>query len=164
MKKITLTHWIFIALVIGIALGFAEPGWSPAYQIVSNIFLRLIKCIIAPILFGTLVVGIAGHTSDMKQVGKLALKSLFYFEIVTTLALVFGLVAVNVIKPGEGIKLPPPTATTVEVAKPMTTPELIEHIFPRSIVEAASTNDVLQIVFFAVLFGLAVSQLSGLSP
>jgi proton glutamate symport protein len=161
MKKLTLTHWIFIALVIGIGLGFAFPAWSPAYQVISNIFLRLIKCIIAPIIFGTLVVGIAGHTTDMKQVGKLALKSIFYFEIVTTLALVFGLVAVNVIKPGEGIKLPPAATATLEIAKPMTTPELIEHIFPRSIVEAASTNDVLQIVFFAVMFGLALSQLTG---
>ena len=161
MKKLTLTHWIFIALIIGIGLGFACPTWSPAYQVISNVFLRLIKCIIAPIIFGTLVVGIAGHTTDMKQVGKLALKSIFYFEIVTTLALVFGLVAVNVIKPGEGIKLPPAAMSTLEVAKPMTTPELIEHIFPRSIVEAASTNDVLQIVCFAVIFGLALSQLTG---
>jgi proton glutamate symport protein len=160
-KKITLTHWIFIALVVGIILGFVAPGWSPGYQVISNIFLRLIKCIIAPIIFGTLVVGIAGHTTDMKQVGRLALKSIFYFEIVTTLALTFGLVAVNLIKPGEGIKLPPAATSTLEVAKPMTTPELIEHIFPRSIIEAASTNDVLQIVFFAVVFGLALSQLTG---
>ena len=160
-KKLTLTHWIFIALVVGIGLGYACPTWAPAYQVLSNIFLRLIKSIIAPILFGTLVVGIAGHTTDMKQVGKLALKSIFYFEIITTLALLFGLVAVNLVKPGEGIVLPPPSATAIEVAKPMTTPELIEHIFPKSIVEAAASNDVLQIVFFAVLFGLAVSQLKG---
>src|ERR1700712_208837 len=123
LKKITLTHWIFIALVIGIGLGFVCPGWSPAYQVISNIFLRLIKCIIAPIIFGTLVVGIAGHTTDMKQVGKLALKSIIYFELVTTLALVFGLVAVNLVKPGEGIKLPPPSATAeVSTVKPMTGP------------------------------------------
>ncbi len=161
MKKLTLTHWIFISLVIGIGLGFAFPTWSPAYQVISNVFLRLIKCIIAPIIFSTLVVGIAAHTKDMKQVGRLALKSIFYFEIVTTLALIFGLVAVNVIKPGQGIKLPPAATSTLDVVKPMTTPELIEHIFPRSVVEAASTNDVLQIVFFAVMFGLALSQLKG---
>jgi len=161
LKKLTLTHWIFIALVVGIGLGFVAPSWSPGYQVVSNIFLRLIKSIIAPILFGTLVVGIAGHTSDMKQVGRLALKSIIYFEIVTTLALVFGLVAVNVVKPGEGIQLPPASSSTIEVAKPLSTPELIEHIFPKSIIEAAASNDVLQIVFFAVLFGLALSQLHG---
>lgn len=161
-KKISLTHWIFIALVAGIILGFVAPQWSPGYQVLSNVFLRLIKCIIAPILFGTLVVGIAGHTSDMKQVGWLALKSIVYFEIVTTLALAFGLVAVNVVQPGSGITLPPPSAATaVEVAKPMTGAEMIEHIFPKSIIEAASTNDVLQIVFFAVMFGLALSQLRG---
>ena len=161
LKKITLTHWIFIALVVGIGLGFAFPEWSPGYQVLSNIFLRLIKSIIAPILFGTLVVGIAGHTSDMKQVGRLALKSMIYFEIVTTLALLFGLVAVNVIEPGVGIQLPPPSAANVVTAKPLSTPELIEHIFPKSIVEATANNDVLQIVIFAVLFGLALSQLKG---
>jgi proton glutamate symport protein len=161
LKKITLTHWIFIALVVGIGLGFAFPEWSPGYQVLSNIFLRLIKSIIAPILFGTLVVGIAGHTSDMKQVGRLALKSMIYFEVITTLALLFGLVAVNVMEPGVGIQLPPPSASSVVTTKPLTTPELIEHIFPKSIVEATANNDVLQIVFFAVLFGLALSQLKG---
>ncbi len=161
LKKLSLTHWIFIALVVGIGLGFAFPEWSPGYQVLSNIFLRLIKSIIAPILFGTLVVGIAGHTSDMKQTGRLALKSLVYFEIVTTLALLFGLVAVNVLEPGVGIQLPPASASNVVTAKPLTTGELIEHIFPKSIVEATATNDVLQIVFFAVLFGLALSQLKG---
>lgn len=161
LKKLTLTHWIFISLVVGIGLGFVFPEWSPGYQVLSNIFLRLIKSIIAPILFGTLVVGIAGHTSDMKQVGRLALKSIVYFEIVTSLALLFGLVAVNTIKPGVGIQLPPPSASEAVVAKPLSTAELIEHIFPKSIVEATATNDVLQIVFFAVLFGLALSQLKG---
>jgi proton glutamate symport protein len=161
LKKLTLTHWIFISLVVGIGLGFAFPEWSPGYQVLSNIFLRLIKSIIAPILFGTLVVGIAGHTTDMKQVGRLALKSVFYFEIVTSLALLFGLVAVNTIKPGVGIQLPPPSASEAVLAKPLSTAELIEHIFPKSIVEATANNDVLQIVFFAVLFGLALSQLKG---
>lgn len=161
MKKLTLTHWIFIAMLVGVALGYFLPEYAPAYKVISNLFLRMIKCIIAPILFGTLVVGIAGHTDDMKQVGRLALKSLFYFEVVTTLALVFALVAANVIKPGEGIKLPPPSATHVEVAKPLTTAEMIEHVVPKSIVEAASSNDVLQIVFFSVLFGIALSQLRG---
>ncbi len=160
-KKLSLTHWIFIAMLIGIGLGYFLPEWSPGYKVVSNLFLRMIKCIIAPILFGTLVVGIAGHTTDMKQVGRLALKSLFYFEIVTTLALVFGLVAVNVMEPGRGIQLPPATHTAEPLAKPMTTPEMIEHVVPKSIVEAAASNDVLQIVFFAVLFAIALSQLHG---
>ncbi len=148
-------------MLIGIGFGYFLPEWSPGYKVISNLFLRMIKCIIAPILFGTLVVGIAGHTTDMKQVGRLALKSLFYFEIVTTLALVFGLVAVNVIQPGAGIQLPPPTHAAEPLAKPLTTPEMIEHVVPKSIVEAAASNDVLQIVFFAVLFAIALSQLQG---
>ena len=149
-------------MLVGIALGYALPEFAPAYKVVSNLFLRMIKCIIAPILFGTLVVGIAGHTSDMKQVGRLALKSLFYFEVVTTLALVFGLVAVNLVQPGAGIHLPPPNlAAESAIAKPLTTSEMIEHVVPKSIVEAAASNDVLQIVFFAVLFAIALSQLKG---
>lgn len=162
LKKLSLTHWIFIAMFIGIAFGYVLPEAAPVYKVISNLFLRMIKCIIAPILFGTLVVGIAGHTTDMKQVGRLALKSLFYFEIVTTLALVFGLVAVNVVQPGVGIHLPPPhPGAEVALAKPLTTAEMIEHVVPKSIVEAAASNDVLQIVFFAVLFAIALSQLKG---
>src|SRR6476661_7147788 len=92
LKKISLTHWIFIAMVIGIALGFFLPQWAPGYKVVSNLYLRMIKCIIAPILFGTLVVGIAGHVRDIKEIGRLAFRSILYFEVVTTLALAFGLI------------------------------------------------------------------------
>ena len=149
-------------MLIGIALGFAMPEWAPAYKVVSNLFLRLIKCIIAPILFSTLVVGIAAHGDDMKKVGRIALKAFIYFEIVTTLALVFGLTAVNLVRPGEGMSLAGIHATAADVAtKPLTTPEMIEHVVPKSIVEAAANNDVLQIVFFAILFALALMQVRG---
>lgn len=161
-KRLTLTHWIFIAMLIGVSFGYFFPEWAPGYKVVSNLFMRGVKLIIAPILFGTLVVGIAGHTQDLKAVGKLALKSLFYFEVVTTLALVFGLGFVNVFRPGDGITLSPSAHTeTVAAAKPMTTGEIIEHVVPKSIVEAAANNDVLQIVFFSVMFAIALTQLKG---
>jgi proton glutamate symport protein len=163
LRRLSLTHWIFLAMIIGIAFGYFLPEWAPGYKVISNLFLRMVKVIIAPILFGTLVVGIAGHTQDMKAVGKLALKSLFYFEVVTTLALVFGLLAVNFVKPGVGIHLSPTAHLDAAAApaKPMTTGELIEHVVPKSFIEAMASNDVLQIVFFSVVFAIALSQLKG---
>src|SRR5436305_1381218 len=114
MRRITLSQWIVIAMVVGIALGSLFPtseraihhGWSAAdLQLLSNVFLRMIKSLIVPLLFATLVVGIAGHGDDMKKVGRLALRSIIYFEVITTLALVVGLLAVNLVKPGRGITL-----------------------------------------------------------
>jgi proton glutamate symport protein len=161
-KKITLTHWIFIAMGVGVLLGFVLPEGAPVYSVISNLFLRLIKCIIVPLLFGTLVVGIAGHTGDMKQVGRLAVRSLMYFEVLTTLALVFGLFAVNVMRPGDGIALPPASTTEAAPAK-LSAADMIEHIIPKSFIEAASANDVLQIVVFSVLFAIALSMVHGKS-
>ncbi len=162
LKKISLTHWIFISMGIGIALGYFVPEGAPVFQVISNLFLRMIKCIIVPIIFGTLVVGIAGHMQDMKQIGRLAFKSIIYFEIVTTFALIFGLVAVNWVKPGVGVSLKDVAAsgTDIPTAK-LSTAQLIEHIVPKSFFEAAAKNDVLQVVFFAVLFALALMQLHG---
>lgn len=162
LRRLSLTHWIFIAMVIGIAFGYFVPEWAPGFKVVSNLFLRMVKLIIAPILFGTIVVGIAGHAQDLKSVGKLALKAIFYFEVVTTLALGFGLLFVNVFRPGDGIKLNPAAHTeAISTAKPMTAGEMIEHVVPKSIFEAMATNDVLQIVFFSVVFAIALTQLKG---
>src|SRR3954470_15274992 len=104
MKRPSLTVWILIALVAGIAFGAILPGPAKQMAILGTIFLRLIKSIIAPLLFGTLVCGIAG-TGSVKTMGRIGGKALLYFEIVTTLALVIGLVAVNVVQPGAGIQL-----------------------------------------------------------
>jgi proton glutamate symport protein len=122
----------------------------------------MIKSIIVPLVFGTLVVGIAGHGDDLKRVGRLALKSVVYFEVVTTLALVVGLAAANLARPGAGVTL---AATSEEgrqlASAPATFAGVLEHTVPASIVEAAARNEVLQVVFFAILFGVALSQVTG---
>src|ERR1700737_5422242 len=105
LRRISLTSWIIIAMVIGVIIGWAFPAFAVNLKPLSTVFLRMIKSIIVPLIFGTLVVGIAGHGDDMKRVGRLALKSITYFEIVTTLALFIGLAAVNLVRPGEGVTL-----------------------------------------------------------
>lgn len=159
LRRISLTQWILISMVLGIGIGVAFPEQSQHLKVVSNVFLKLIKCIIVPIIFGTLVVGIAGHSDDLKAVGRLAIKSIIYFEVVTTLALAVGLVAVNVVKPGLGVVLPAPDKR--EVPHQQTVAEMIEHIFPKSFFESAASNDVLQVVVFAVIFAVALTQVSG---
>src|SRR5689334_4553477 len=105
IRRISLTQWIIISMIVGVLLGWLAPGFAVALKPLSTIFLNMIKSLIAPLLFATLVVGIAGHGDDMKKVGKLAFRSIVYFEVVTTLALAVGLIAVNVVKPGRGIDL-----------------------------------------------------------
>src|SRR4030081_3711654 len=105
LRRIPLTSWILISRVVGVLIGTFAPDLAVSLKPLSNAFLRMIKSIIVPLIFGTLVVGIAGHGDDMKRVGRLALKSIIYFEIVTTLALVLVLVAVNLVRPGEGVTL-----------------------------------------------------------
>ncbi len=162
LRKISLTHWILISMVAGIAVGSVFPEGSQHLRVVSNVFLRMIKCLLVPLVFGTLVVGIAGHSDDLKAVGRLALKAIIYFEVVTTLALVIGLAAVNLTQPGVGVALPAAGSATGQVAaQKVTLAGIIEHIFPRSFFEAAAANDVLQVVCFAVLFAIALTQVKG---
>src|SRR6202022_2320378 len=105
LRRIPLTSWIIISMVVGVLIGTFAPAFGVKLSPISTVFLRMIKSIIVPLIFGTLVVGIAGHGDDMKRVGRLALKSITYFEIVTTLALFIGLAAVNLVRPGEGVTL-----------------------------------------------------------
>jgi proton glutamate symport protein len=171
LRRITQTQWIVISMVLGILIGYLfpdRPEGTPGFQasdlqVLSTVFLRMIKSLIVPLLFATLVVGIAGHGDDMKRVGKLAFRSIVYFEIVTTLALVVGLLAVNIVKPGRGVNLAAATAATgAEFAKTKTTfAGVIEHTVPQSFFEAAAKNEVLQIVFFAIIFAVALSQVQG---
>ncbi|HPQ16992.1 MAG TPA: cation:dicarboxylase symporter family transporter [Bryobacteraceae bacterium] len=154
MKRLSLTAWIFIGMAAGIALGAAAPSLAVKLSPLSNIFLRLIKSIIAPLIFGTLVYGIAG-AGNLRAMGRIGLKAIVYFEIVTTIALFLGLAAVNLVRPGEGMKL---ERTASELALPEAQQSLaamLEHVFPASIIEAMARGEVLQIVVFALLFGAA---------
>ncbi len=155
MKRLSLTAWIFIGMAAGVALGIAAPGVASKLGPISNIFLRLIRSIVAPLLFATLVTGI-GNSGDLKQMGRIGLKSIFYFEIVTTLALLLGLAAVNLVHPGAGV---PITASAAEIAPHAHTGFRIETIFPTSIFDALARNDALQIVVFAFLFGAACAAI-----
>ncbi len=160
LRRRTLTQWIVVAMVAGVALGILFPAFAVSIRPVSTVFLRMIKSIIVPLIFGTLVVGIAGHGDDMKRVGRLALKSIVYFEIVTTLALVIGLFAVNILKPGVGVSLVATGAAPVS-GNQITFSSVLEHIVPQSFFEAAATNEMLQIVFWSVLFAIGLSQVRG---
>lgn len=184
LRRVSLTQWILLSMVAGVLFGWAAPEQAVEMKVVSTLFLKMIKCILVPLVFGTLVVGIASHSDDLKGVGRLAFRSILYFEVVTTLALIIGLAVVNVLQPGKGVKLTapanaPPAATAPAVpavapatasaaaapaAKPPKKPlkqtfqEIIEHIVPTSFFEAAAKNDVLQVVFFALLFAVALAQ------
>ena len=155
--KKSLTTWILMSMVVGAEFGYDLPEIGVKMQIVSKIFLRLIKTIIAPLLFATLVVGIAGHSS-LKQVGRMGWKSLVYFEIVSTIALFIGLAAINISKAGVGIVVPD-VVNQSELAPvaPVTGSDLILHIFPENIAKAIYEGQVLQIVVFSIIFGIAVA-------
>jgi proton glutamate symport protein len=157
MKKVSLTAWIFIGMAVGVGLGIAAPEFAKQLGIVSTIFLRLIRSIIAPLLFGTLVVGIAGG-GDLKHMGRIGGKAILYFEIVTTFALFLGLGIVNLVRPGEGVAIARTAADQVAAA-PATVSAIVEHTFPASIIDAMARNDVLQVVVFAFLFGAACAAI-----
>ena len=156
-RKPSLTTWILIGLVAGIAFGALFPGPSQAMGLLGAIFLRMIRAIIAPLLFATLVVGIAG-TGSLKTMGRIGGKALIYFEVVTTIALFIGLGAVNLVKPGVGVQLAKAAASGL--GQPTQTySQIIEHIFPTSIIDAMARGDVLQIVVFAFIFGAACAAI-----
>src|SRR3989440_10813351 len=155
----SLTVQIMIGLVVGGVIGWLRPDWGNAVYFLRDIFINLIKSIIAPLVFSTIVVGIAG-AGALRKVGRMGIKALIYFEIVTTAALVIGLAVVNFTKPGAGVTL---AARNTDVLKAISENhakslvETIVHVFPSSVVEAMVRGDVLQIVAFSVLFALAVT-------
>ena len=157
IHKRSLTTWIFIAMIAGAALGHDFPQIALNVRVLGLIFLRLIRTIVAPLLFATLVSGIAGH-SDLKKVGRMGVKAIVYFEIVTTVALVIGLVAINVSKAGVGAKVPTTaTAEALQVQK-LTASETILHIFPENLAKSVAEGQILQVVVFSILFGIALAQ------
>jgi proton glutamate symport protein len=162
LRGISLTKWILIFMVIGALVGWLNPDLGTGLKPLSTVFLRMIKSIVVPIIFGSLVIGIAGHGDDMKRVGRLALKSIIYFEIITTIALFVGLAAVNLTQPGVGVRLSTSAEQGQELAQKTTSfSSFLEHIVPQSFFEAAVNNEVLQIVFFSILFAVALSQVRG---
>ena len=156
LYKRTLTAWIFVAMVIGAALGHDWPHAALHLRLLSLIFLRLIRTIIAPLLFGTLVSGIAAH-SDLKKVGRMGLKSIIFFEGVTTPALFIGLAAINLSKAGVGVHLPSPSGEALQVQR-LTAAETILHIFPENLAKSVAEGQILQVVVFSILFGIALAM------
>jgi proton glutamate symport protein len=157
-RKKSLTTWILVSMIVGIEIGLNFPVFAQHLQVLSKIFLRLVKTIIAPILFATLVVGIAGH-SNLKQVGRMGWKSILYFEIITTLALVIGIIAINVTQAGASIALPAGFHQDLPEAKAQKWDEVILHIFPENFIKSVYHGDVLPIVVFSVVFGIALALL-----
>ena len=157
----SLTMQIMIGLIVGAVIGWLRPDWGNAVYFLRDIFINLIKSIIAPLVFSTIVVGIAG-AGALRKIGRMGVKALIYFELVTTAALFIGLAVVNFTKPGSGVTL---AAGSIDIVKtigqshPKTLVETLVHVFPSSVIESMVRGDVLQIVAFSVLFALAVSAI-----
>jgi proton glutamate symport protein len=156
----SLTTQIFVGLVAGILIGIVWPSTGVAIKPLADVFLRMIKMIIAPLLFSTLVVGIAG-SGDLRAMGRIGLKAILWFELATTVALVVGLVMMNVFRPGAGVTLP--VADTQELAamarSQQSAWDIVLHVFPTSVVDAMAKGDILQIVVFATIFGVALAAI-----
>ena len=152
---------VIVGIVVGVGLGYFYPAQGAAMKPLGDAFVKLIRMMIAPIIFGTVVVGIA-KMGDMKEVGRIGLRALIYFEVVSTIALVIGMVFVNVLKPGSAIHAtaaqldPKAVAAYTTSAAHLTTTDFLMNIIPTTIVNAFATGDILQVLFFSVLFGLAV--------
>ena len=156
----SLTRWIFFAMLLGGEIGLDRPQFAEHLRVFSEIFLRLIKVIVAPLIFGTLVTGISGH-GNLRSVGRIGLKSLIYFEVVTTLALFLGVAAINISRAGEGLAI---SQTAPVSQQPSTAPlrwdDFLLHIFPENIAKSVAENQILQVAVFAVLFGIALARVS----
>jgi proton glutamate symport protein len=163
------TTQIFIGLLFGVLIGYLWPssdangvhvaGFAESIKPIADTFLRMIKMIIAPLLFSTLVIGIAG-TGDLKAMGRIGLKALIYFEIATTIALFLGLGLVNVFKPGVGVQVSvSQSIADIASKKPLGGWELLTHLFPTSVVQAMAEGEILQLVVFSIFFGIAVAAI-----
>jgi proton glutamate symport protein len=166
LRRRTLTPWIFVAMVAGAEIGFDAPGFAVQLRVFSDIFLRLIKTIVAPLILATLITGIAGH-GDLKSVGRMGVKSLVYFEVLTTIALGIGLVAINLSKAGVGLAMA--ASSQVSEARPGAPSSLpgpthwddfLLHVFPENIAKSIAEGQILQVAVFAVFFGIALACLS----
>ena len=158
-RRKSLTVWILVAMVVGAEIGHDFPGVAIQLRVLSQIFLRLIRTIVAPLLFATLVVGIAGH-SNLRQVGRMGVKALVYFEVVTTLALFIGWAAISISRAGVGIALPAAVdAAQFQRPAAKTWQEIVLEVFPDNIARSVADAQILQVVVFAVLFGIALAMI-----
>lgn len=157
--KKKLPTWILVAMLIGIEVGYDVPDIAVKLDVLSKIFLKLIKTIIAPLIFATLVVGIAGH-SNLKQVGRIAWKSIVYFYAATTAALFIGLAAINLTRAGQGIELPADSNQEMPTVPKQTWQDILLHIFPENIAKSISEGQVLQVVIFSIIFGIGLAMLN----
>jgi len=155
----SLTVWIFAGMLLGAEIGYDWPHAAANLQILSSIFLRLIRTIVAPLIFATLVVGIAGH-SNLKQVGRMGIKALIYFEVITTLALFIGLAAINISQAGVGIRQQAGTPAAPPATQPQKAADIILHVFPENIAKSVAEGQVLQVVVFSVIFAIALALVS----
>jgi proton glutamate symport protein len=155
------TTQIFIGLLLGVVVGSVWPDLGVGVRPLAEAFLRMIRMIIAPLLFSTLVIGIAG-TGDLKAMGRIALKAILYFEIATTIALFLGLAIVNLFQPGAGLALPVGGDTSALTALSATQQhawDIFLHLFPTSVIDAMAKGDILQMVVFATFFGVAAAAI-----
>jgi proton glutamate symport protein len=158
LHRRSLTYWIVFAMLLGLELGLDAPNFATHLRVLSEIFLRLIKVIVAPLILGTLVTGIAGH-GDVRKVGRIGWKSLLYFEVVTTIALFLGVAAINLTHAGVGLTLPSASAeAATQSAGTLRWDEFLLHVFPENIAKAVAENQILQVAVFAILFGIALTQ------
>ena len=159
---LTLTQQIFVGLALGIVLGWVisvtDPSWADVVRPFGQIFIRMIKMVIAPLIFATLVAGIAG-AGHAKAVGRIGLRSIIYFEVVTTIALVIGLVAVNWFEPGAGLTLPAAAGAPPLAAQPKTWQEILLHTVPESVIRAMADGELLQLVVFSMVFAIALGMI-----
>jgi proton glutamate symport protein len=164
IRQRSLTFWIFFAMLLGLEIGLDRPQFAEHLRVFSDIFLRLIKVIVAPLILATLITGVAGH-GDLRSVGRIGVKSLVYFEVVTTIALFLGVAAINLSRAGEGLATTAPsvigqqpTGTAQPPAAPLHWDDFLLHVFPENIVKSAGENQILQVAVFAVLFGIALTH------
>src|SRR5580698_674762 len=162
-RRRSLMAWIFGAMLAGGGLGLDAPAFAVSLRVFSDIFLRLIKTIVAPLILGTLITGIAAH-GQMRTLGRMGLKALVYFEALTTIAMLIGLAAINITHAGVGLEVPPQHAAAnlplPVQAPPMRWDEVLLHTFPENIAKSVADNQILQVAVFAILFGVAMGRLS----